>query len=152
MALGCPAIAPSLGFWLLCTPHGADPKGASGEISIYPLYLFYLFYTPARAPCHAACGAGCPRPPLCAAAVDARLTSEVVSVVNADELQPPARHAGTADRPAHAPAHTPARCASEMPWFYPGRGLARTGPGTEPASSARHSLPRAVLLRHRGSS
>ena len=66
----------------------------------------------------------------------------------ARESAPAARHAGTADHPAHAPAHTPARCASETPWFYPGEGLARTGKGTETASSARHSLPRAVLLRH----
>ena len=74
-------------------------------------WIYSIYSILARAPCHAACGAGCPRPPLCAAAVDARLTSEVVSVVNVDELQPPARHAGNADHPAHAPAHTPARCA-----------------------------------------
>ena len=99
-------LLPHLAFGCFA-PHMARTRGASGELSIYLFYLLYLFYTPARASCRAACGAGCPRPPLCAAAVDARLTSEAVSAVNVDELRPPARHAGNADRPAHAPAHHP---------------------------------------------
>ena len=68
------AAAPSLGFWLLCTPHGADPWGERRNIYLPTMYSIY--YMPARAPCHAACGAGCPRPPLCAAAVGRRGADE----------------------------------------------------------------------------
>ena len=63
-------LLPHLAFGCFA-PHMARTRGASGELSIYLFYLLYLFYTPARASCRAACGAGCPRPPLCAAAVDA---------------------------------------------------------------------------------
>ena len=63
-------LLPHLAFGCFA-PRMARARGASGELSIYLFYLLYLFYTPARASCRAACGAGCPRPPLCAAAVDA---------------------------------------------------------------------------------
>ena len=151
MALGCPAIAPSLGFWLLCTPHCADPWGE--RRTIYLSSLSTLSTTHQRTP--PAAPRAVPAVPalLCAQRPSmrgaeagarltctrgrggdaqrrsprmrvARLTSEAVSAVNVDELRPPARHAETADRPAHAPAHTPARCASEMPWT--------SGHGTRP--------------------
>ena len=72
---------------------------------------------------------------------------EAVSEMCAEDLGTPP--SPPPPEPPHT-AHRRRRCASMTPWFYPGAGFARTGAGTEPASSARHSLPRAVLLRHRG--
>jgi len=121
MALGCPAIAPSLGIWLLCTPHGADPGGERRTIylSIYSIYSIYS--THQRAPPVAPRAVPAVPALLCAQRPStrgaeagarltctrgrggdaqrrsprmrvARLTSEAVSAVNVDELRPPARH------------------------------------------------------------
>ena len=133
MALGCPAIAPSLGFWLLCTPHCADPWGE--RRTIYLSSLSTLSTTHQRTP--PAAPRAVPAVPalLCAQRPSmrgaeagarltctrgrggdaqrrsprmrvARLTSEAVSAVSVDELRPQARHRRNRRPPPHTRPHT----------------------------------------------
>ena len=77
------AVAPSLAFGCFSPrlERPPPPKVKRAENYLSTCYILYLFYVKARAPATPRAVPAVPAP-LCAAAVDARLTSEAVSAVN----------------------------------------------------------------------